>query len=354
MKNHAGNHLGGNLDIVVFSRDRNSLLLKSIEAWKRQPYRFIILHNSRIAIPEESISTNFIYKHLPGMSYGERAGIASDYIRSPFATILADDEMLLESGVEVMLEKFESNPQLASIGAKVLGIHRYGKITTGAFAYRNMYEYQNSEIDIVNRLNKHLVEPINGEMPRASMYRLQRSEILKSILKLFSKLGFVESPYIFEVAGEFAVAASGPTSTLKELYWIRNWENRMIQRKDWDRTLSFTEWWLDESNIQKKEKVIQLLSNYAKIDFKETKRILDQYLDRRYQIELSGNRQVNRLKLSLSRMKQTLFVNRNMGEKTKNILRVIQQEDLGQQNSEKNSIACLCHDLLDRTGRVDS
>ena len=354
MAKHVGDQLEGNLDVVVFSRDRNSHLLNSIEAWKRQPYRFIILHNSKTVIPEKSLSANITYKHLPGMTYGERASIAPDYIKSPFAIILADDEMLLESGIEAMLENLKSNLQLASIGGKVLGIHKYGKITTGAFAYRNMYDYQNHEVDIINRLNKHLVEPIIGEVPRASMYRLMRSEILKSILKLFSKLAFVESPYIYEVAGEFAVAASGPTSTLRELYWIRNWQNRMVQRKDWDRTLSFTEWWLDERNIKKKHTIIQVLSNYAKIDFNETQKILNRYLERRHRVELSGNRQVSQQRLLLSRIKQTILVDHNLVERPNDILGVIQQEDLGQQNLWKMSIASLCHDFLDGKRSVDS
>lgn len=338
--------LKGNLDILVFSRERNSQLLNSLKVWRKQPYRFIILHNSKIGIPEKLISENVVYKHLPGMGYGDRAGLAPTYIESEFATILADDEMLLDSGIEEMLHNLKSKPHLTSIGGKVLGIHKYGMQTTGAFAYRNMYNYENVEADKIRRLTKHLVEPINGEMPRASMYRIMRSESLKSILALFSKLTFVESPYIYEVAGEFAVAASGPTSTINNLYWIRNWENRMVQHKNWDRSLNFTDWWFNEMNAEKKNTVIRLLSGYAKIDPNETRRLLNQYLERRLLIELNGNRQASSIQITLSQIKQRIFTIFKIVEKSIDILSILEQEDLEQQNDQKAAIAILCRNFL--------
>jgi hypothetical protein len=209
-----------------------------------------------------------------------------------------------------------------------------------------MYNYENVEDDKIRRLTKHLVEPINGEMPRASMYRIMRSESLKSILALFSKLTFVESPYIYEVAGEFAVAASGPTSTINNLYWIRNWENRMVQHKNWDRSLNFTDWWFNEMNAQKKNTVIQLLSGYAKIDTNETRRLLNQYLERRLLIELNGNRQASSIQISLSQIKQRIFTILKLEERSIDILNVLEQEDLEQQNDQKASIAILCRNFL--------
>ena len=165
-------------------------------------------------------------------------------------------------------------------------------------------EFENFEIDVAARLRNHLERPIKGEMPRASMYRIMRSEVMNSVLELFSKLTFVESPYIYEVAGEFAVAASGQTTTVEELYWIRNWQNRMVQHTNWDRSLSLSDWWIDSENIHKRNSVVELLSEYAKIGLSETQRILNIYMARRVLVEEKGNKQVGNLWHALSVIKQ--------------------------------------------------
>ena len=349
---HAINREEGRLDIVVFSRDRNSELLNSFGVWRNQPFRFIVLHNSKRELPQNLIPKNITYLYLPGVSYGERAGMAPTFIKSEFAAILADDEILLESGVCIMLAKLKSNLELASIGGKVLGIHKYAGVTTGSFAYRNMYGYENFEIDVAERLRNHLERPIKGEMPRASMYRIMRSEVMNSVLELFSKLTFVESPYIYEVAGEFAVAASGQTTTVEELYWIRNWQNRMVQHTNWDRSLSFTDWWIDSGNIHKKNSVVELLSEYAKIGLSETQRILNIYMARRVLVEEKGNKQVGNLWHALSVIKQKLFASSELINKPDEVLQILEKEVLGEQNMEKEVIAKICQQFLNETRKA--
>lgn len=340
----------GKLDVVVFSRDRNSVLLKSLEIWGRQPFNFIILHNSKQSLPPESIGKNFVYKHLPGLSYGKRAGIATDLITSEFAVILADDEMLLESGVDAMINNLSSTVDLASIGGKVLGIHKYGKTTTGGFAYQNMYSYRNFEGNTLDRLDKHLVEPIDGGIPRASMYRIMRSHHMKSILTLFSKVAFVESPYVYEIVGEFAVGAIGPTTTISNLYWLRNWQTPMVQKKDWNRSLNFNQWWEDQKNVQERHMLIQLLSEYANINPINTRSIIDKYLTRRSFYDAKGNKRASYLKLLLSRIKRSIPGIYSFVQKPKDVLQILEQENLEGQNTEKEVIARLCRQLLDKKG----
>jgi hypothetical protein len=308
------------------------------------------LHNSQVALPKESIGSNVTYLYLPGRSYGERAGLAMHYLKSDFATILADDEIFVESGIDEMLKDLTSNHQLSSIGGKVLGIHRYGNRVVGGFAYKNMYEYQNFEVEVTERLSKHLVTPINGGLPRASMYRVMRSEVLKAILTLFSELSFVESPYIYEVAGEFAVAASGPTKTLKTLYWLRNWQNRMVQAKDWNRSSNFSEWWNDDGNLNERGRAIHLLADLARIKEYETQRILSQYIERRSLIELRANTEVSNLRVALSKLKQRVAPYFDISRGPIDISRVLDKEDLGKQNMDKSAIASLCRDFLYERG----
>jgi hypothetical protein len=122
------------LDVVVFSRNRNSELSKSITCWAKQPFRFIILHNSDKPIRSDLFQKNIVYRHLPGLNYGQRANEAVDLLESDFSVILSDDERLISSGIDSMTQTLINDPSLASIGGKVLGVYSYGSIRTGNFA----------------------------------------------------------------------------------------------------------------------------------------------------------------------------------------------------------------------------
>ena len=58
----------------------------------KQPYRFIILHNSEKPLDLGDITENIVYRHLPSLNYGERAKVSTELLKSPFSMILADDE----------------------------------------------------------------------------------------------------------------------------------------------------------------------------------------------------------------------------------------------------------------------
>lgn len=93
-----------------------------------------------------------------------------------------------------------------------------------------------------------------------------------------------------------------------------------------------------------------MLSEYARIDFDKTQSILNQYLERRSRIEVSGNKQPSKLHSILSRIKQATFVKYNIVDNLYDVLQILNQEDLGQQNKEKIAIANVCREFLEMKG----
>ena len=152
------------------------------------------------------------------------------------------------------------------------------------------------------------------------------------------------------IVGEFAVGAIGPTTTIGNLYWIRNWQNRMVQHKDWNRSLNFSQWWEDQTNVQERQMLIQLLSEYANINPIDTASIIDKYLTRRLFYEANGNKQASYLKLLLARVKRVIPGIHCFAQKPKNIRQILEQENLEGQNTEKEAIARLCRQLLGKKG----
>ncbi len=255
------------LDVIVLSRDRNQELIDSIAAWMKQPYRFTILHNSEKSLDLGDITENIVYRHLPSLNYGERAKVSTELLKSPFSMILADDERLVSSGINSLIRILKDSVELASVGGKVLGVYQYGERIAASFAYQHMDGYKNLDLDVSTRLRRHLNQEISGGFAIGGLYRIVRREYMEKILNLLAKGAFIqkETPFVYEVVGEFAVASIGPTATYDEIYWIRNWQTRMVRRKDWNRNQGFKEWWANSKNASDKKQLISILSEFANL-----------------------------------------------------------------------------------------
>ena len=269
------------LDVIVLSRNRNQELIDSIASWMKQPYRFIILHNSEKPLDLGDITENIVYRHLPSLNYGERAKVSTELLKSPFSMILADDERLVSSGINSLIRILKDSVELASVGGKVLGVYQYGEFIAASFAYQHMNGYKNLDLDVSTRLRRHLNQEISGGFAIGGLYRIMRREYMEKILNLLAKSAFIQkkTPFVYEVVGEFAVATIGPTATYDEIYWIRNWQTRMVRQKDWNRNQGFKEWWANSKNASDKKQLIFILSEFANQVEAETEDCIEKSLN---------------------------------------------------------------------------
>jgi hypothetical protein len=287
------------LDVIVLSRDRNQELIHSIAAWVKQPYRFVILHNSEKPLDLGDITENVVYMHLPSLNYGERAKVSTELLKSPFSMILADDERLVSSGINSLIRNLKDNVELASVGGRVLGVYQYGGRIAASFAYQHMNGYQNLDLDVSARLRRHLNQEISGGFAIGGLYRIMRREYMEKILNLLAKSAFIQkkTPFVYEVVGEFAVASIGPTATYDEIYWIRNWQTRMVRRKDWNRNQGFKDWWADSRNASDRKQLISILSEFANQVEAETENCIEKSFNLRGPYQ--EKRQINQLETKI-------------------------------------------------------
>ena len=295
------------LDVVVLSRSRNEILKNSIKAWGELPYKFHIFHNSEQELIIDDY-TNLEYFHCPGFNFSKRAILARETLEGEFAMLLADDDRLVPSGVESTLNLLRENTSMQSAAGKVFGTYRYGTITTGAYAYSQMYNYSNHSTDTLSRLNYHFYSV--DFIPQGGLYRIYRRESFRKLLKLISESGSIKTPYVYELIGEFANAFLGPTSTVDEVYWIRNWQNKMSHFPDWDRNLTLNGWWNDDSNSKQIEHFIDSLARESEIDTTHLRKLLNHYISKRREMDNRGNKQrtnfgtvLQSVKLSLNYLK---------------------------------------------------
>jgi glycosyltransferase domain-containing protein len=263
------------VDVIVFSRQRQAKLIRSFRLWSTQPFQFIVLDNSTIPL-QTQFPSNVNYYHLPDTNYGSRANEALKYLRNPYSIICSDDENLIPNSIHHMLDFLEKNKNFASVGGKVIAVYKYGPRLIGAYTYKYMYGYVNTEDDLSTRLKKHFEQDLHGHIPIGGMYRLFRKEGMNSLLNTFYVARNVSTPYIFQILGEIVSTSLGPNHTIDSVYWIRNWNNEISSHIDWNRNKTFSSWWNNGINQSEKNELLTKICNLNGIDFYSLYDILDQ------------------------------------------------------------------------------
>jgi len=246
------------LTIVILSRERQQVLLKTMDYWHKCGVKTLVLDNSSEPILETSIPSSSNYIYCKGVSFPERAARAANFLSSTFAILSSDDEQYLPSALKEMISEMNSDPNIASIGGLAIGVDKYGPRVTGSRAYFSMRNYENVNTNNSTRMKFHF----SNEYDRnriAALYRLFYSKELCKILKIFGECTNISTPYIYEVTAEIVATALGGTKYLDTIYWIRNWRIPPIQKNDWNRRLLFFQWWDSSEFEQEKQYWIELL-----------------------------------------------------------------------------------------------
>ena len=227
------------ITVVILSKDRKSELLGSLRYWDEIGVSFLVLHDTDD--PLKYVSKNIKSKYFVlKANYGVRCGAAYQKLVTKYGILCADDEIFLPSALSRMCEMLDKNQDIQSVGGQAIALGKYGPIITATQVYSNMVHYENKFESPELRLKFHF-NPLS-DYKIGGMYRLMRIETLKNILKVFSEIATISTPYIYEITGEILVTAIGKSLYIKEVFWIRNWVNESIVGKQWNRKLYFYQW----------------------------------------------------------------------------------------------------------------
>lgn len=268
------------IDLIIFSRDREKALLSTMQRMSNSTLRVLVFHNSQSKLRDELIPSNCTYIHSPGMKYGERASIARSYIASNFCVISSDDDGIINSALLEMENWLICNPVYCSVGGISIGAFPYGGRISASVAYNEMKEYSLDGDDLNERLRNHLLFGSGNKPPRAGLYRLFRRDTMDKLLELFGELSDISTPYVYEVSAEIVSAWAGPTKYIDQLYWIRNWHAEEISKRDWNRHISFYEWWNNQKYSSEKKKFLKVLVDKLSLDQDFVDELVSEYVIR--------------------------------------------------------------------------
>lgn len=251
------------VDVLVFTRDRHHILKKSIRLWSKMPFNFFLLDATQIKYIGE-FPKNIKYLHLPGLTYGSRAAHALKLIRNEYSIICNDDECYVPSSINEMIKTLEIEKNTQSMSGKTIGIFKYGNKIVGDFIYSSPNLPSIKFVCSSDYLYSYF---LNGErLPVGGIYRLLKKDKMQKLLEAFYLVREIKSPYVYQIIGEIIVALSGPSQISRQIYWIRNLDNEIINDEIWDRTNSFSSWWVNSENNPLKIHIIEWISTNFNLD----------------------------------------------------------------------------------------
>lgn len=192
-------------------------------------------------------------------SYASRCEWLSRDIKSKFAILVTDDDLFIAEAIVEMKKSLQKSVYMSIFGQAVGSWYNNGKCQVSP-AYLRFESYSNFASDASERvLNQYTPQ----EITPIGMYRLTYSRTLSRMLELFGKLNFASTPYIYENSAEVFINYCGTSFRSFELYWIRNWDGESISNSNWDRSLSFLEWFNQDDFLEERNRWLEIIHDYC-------------------------------------------------------------------------------------------
>lgn len=228
------------LTVVIPCYGRQDFLLRQCVYWHGSGVSVVIVDGSPQALAESVQKTihglgDVTYLHA-AISMMDRLKLACDHICTPYAILLGDDEFLLHGGLCSAIGALERDPSLAACIAQSMAF--YAPTVDGPVTYGDGYPhrgYSVRDVEVAQRLKTAM-----ANYTAATCYAVLRTPVWK---KSWGQLENWSSPYVGEMQQGLTTYIWGMLDTVDEVYWMRSSENRPVTSKDFNRGLSFREWW---------------------------------------------------------------------------------------------------------------
>lgn len=283
--------------IVILSRGREDILLRTLKYWSKFNVTILVLHNTENPIDAHKLGPNITYL-VEKVSYGKRCGLVSKYLSTEYAILSSDDEVYIPSALLEMKNLLARENSLFSVGGLTLAVGKYGPLKTAVVCYPNMISYSNLGESSFERLSNHF--NYHDGFRSGAIYRIMRKELMIELMNTFCALNTISTPYIYEITGEIIVNYFGKSVYIPNIYWIRNWINKPVGHQTWDRKLYFSQW---ASNSKYKEEFLlwsQCLKNVTSLTEEEYAKIVPTILELRKVSESHEQERLSRRKIPIS------------------------------------------------------
>lgn len=242
------------LTVVIPSFNRHEYLMRSIIYWARSSVRVIIVDGSDEPLQENIQSViqllhNISYIHKKG-SMALRLNEASKHLVTDYAVMMGDDEFLLETGLQAALVALEHQPDvIGCIGQSII-------FNSAGISVSYGMGYPHKDYHVVQENVAERVQFAMMQYNAATCYAvLRRSCWIRS----YGNIKEWSSPYAGEIQQALITYICGKFISVNSLYWWRSFDEPPVHNSNFNRKLSFQDWWADKRFIDERRKFVGLI-----------------------------------------------------------------------------------------------
>lgn len=247
----------GKLTVVIPCYARQDFLLRQCVYWRGSRASIVIVDGSPEPLCESVRGVmdgagNITYIHAP-ITMMERLKLAAQRIDTPYAILHGDDEFLLFGGLCSAIQKLESDGSLVACIAQSLAFHvdsRGGEVTYGN-GYPH-WQYAIAQKDVAGRLMAAM-----SDYTAATCYAVLRTDTWR---RSWGQLQNWSSPYVGEMQQGITTYVWGKLATVEPVYWMRSSENKPVTSTDFNRGVTFKDWWIGRKFDVERERLLGILS----------------------------------------------------------------------------------------------
>jgi hypothetical protein len=243
------------------SKDKHSVLEKTINHWTNKGYNLVILHETKKPIYISKTDDKVIYVQSFDSFY-ERLQKIPEFLKTDYALISPDDEVFSDSSIKAGIKYLEENLDFSTVSGQTVSISKYGNHFNYHLAYRNYVGYETLNNDALGRIKESVVKN-SGAMGVGAPYRIMRRDLLINFLNSLSAQNPMNCAYIYEVLAEIYQNLHGKVKFQNNVFWIRNWI--IPANKDSNRNFYYFQWWESPQYYQDRELLKKIISAQFKM-----------------------------------------------------------------------------------------
>ena len=205
------------LSVVILTRNREKYLIRNVKYWSNTNAKIIVADGSDESLKSRlsEFNESLIYIHCKD-SPEHRLYLAGQFIESPFTIIVADDDLLLFSGIKKCIDFLYSNPSYVSALGTALSFEKNGSSVSFFDLYPENIEFGNvSHENCWDRSDYHL-----SNYAHTTMYAVLKSDVFINLSKSLKGITKLDGN-LLELIIEYCISYSGKTMVIDEITWLR-------------------------------------------------------------------------------------------------------------------------------------
>lgn len=247
----------GLLTVVIPSYARQDFLLRQCAYWYYSGAAVVMVDGSPDPLDADVQATisrfgNVTYLHLPE-SFADRLRLACAHITTPYTVLSGDDEFLLFDGLARAMDALQADPGLAACIGQSIAFHPDAQ---GHCTYGQGYPHWQYAVMQGNASAR--LESAMAHYTAATCYAVLRTPIWQ---RAWGQLKNWSSPYVSEMQQGMTTYIWGKLTTVDEVYWMRSSENRPVTNIDFNRGLTFSQWWASREYSAEHQDFVSLLAS---------------------------------------------------------------------------------------------